>query len=130
MAKSSWGSQLAAQKPTGIEIRDGLWPEEIFLTRREKIEKFRIFRGNFVNPDPNQRWLTQPNPNNKKLTRPGSKNFDPGPSLQEIEIVLIKSWSIYIKVTVCTYVPFSHLNRWTNLHQILHRPPCQLGKGS
>jgi len=38
--------------------------------------------------------------------------------------------SMYIKVTVCTYiptcVPFSRSNRQTNLHQILHRPPHQV----
>jgi len=37
---------------------------------------------------------------------------------------------LYIKVTVCTYVPFSRPNRRTNLHQILHRFPHQLGEGS
>jgi len=55
---------------------------------------------------------------------------------------------INIKVTVCTYwqllfridysfslyknfnVPFSRPNCQTNLHQILHRPPHQLGEGS
>jgi len=36
----------------------------------------------------------------------------------KIEICLI-----YIKVTVCAFVPFSRPNHWTNLHQILHRPP-------
>jgi len=36
----------------------------------------------------------------------------------------------YIKVTVCTYVPFSHPKRCTNLQQILHRPPHQLREGS
>jgi len=45
-----------------------------------------------------------------------------------------KVQSIYIKVTVCnyvpTYVPFSRANRWTNLHQILHKPPHQLREGS
>jgi len=38
--------------------------------------------------------------------------------------------SIYIKVTVCTCVPFSRPNRRSNLHQILHRPPHQLREGS
>jgi len=42
------------------------------LTRREKIEKFEIFRGNF--PNPNHVWLTQPHPIQVK-------KFDPGPSL-------------------------------------------------
>jgi len=46
----------------------------------------------------------------------------------------IRIWSsilsMYIKVTVCTYVPFSRPNRQTNLHQILRRPPHQLGEGS
>jgi len=40
--------------------------------------------------------------------------------------------SIYIKQTVCTYLctcfPFSTVNCQTNLHQILHRPPHQLGE--
>jgi len=60
-------------------------PEEIILTRTEKIEKFDIFRGNFPNSNPNHRWLTQSDPSHKKfkkLTRPGSKNFNPDPSLQ------------------------------------------------
>jgi len=38
--------------------------------------------------------------------------------------------SIYIKVTVYTYVPFSRPNRQTNLYQILNRPPHQLREGS
>jgi len=38
--------------------------------------------------------------------------------------------SLYIKVTVCTYVPFSRPNGRTHLHPILHRPPQQLGEGS
>jgi len=42
--------------------------------------------------------------------------------------------SLYIKVTVCTYVPsyvtFSHANCWTNLRQILYGPPPQLREGS
>jgi len=41
--------------------------EEIFWLEGKKIEKFVIFRGNFENPNPNQRWLTQPDPNNKKI---------------------------------------------------------------
>jgi len=40
------------------------------------------------------------------------------------------SSSIHMKVTVCTYVPFSCPNRWTNLPQILHTPTHQLIKGS
>jgi len=52
-------------------------PNEIFLTRREKIEKFRIFRESF--PNPNRNWLTRPNQSNKKLTWPGLKNFGPEP---------------------------------------------------
>jgi len=44
------------------------------------MEKFGIFRGNFQNPNPNQRWLTQPCQQKIDLTRPGSRIFDPGPS--------------------------------------------------
>jgi len=40
-------------------------PKVYFFIKRGKIEKFDIFRGNFPNPNPNQRWLTQPNPSNK-----------------------------------------------------------------
>jgi len=40
-------------------------PKEIFFTEREKLG---IFRGNFSNPGPNQRWLTQPD--QQKLTQP------------------------------------------------------------
>jgi len=47
---------------------------------------------------------------------------------------LQKNWSLYIKETICTYVPtfvpLSQANRQTNLHQILHRPPHQLREGS
>jgi len=41
-----------------------------FLTEGEKIENFWIFRENFPNSDPNQKWLTQPDPTRatKKLT--------------------------------------------------------------
>jgi len=36
---------------------------------------------------------------------------------------------ICIKVTFCTYVPFSRPNRWTNIHQILHTDlPINSGK--
>jgi len=56
-----------------------LWPgyfltqiEVIFLTLKEKIEKFDIFRVNF--PTPYHRQLSRPDPSNKKLTRP---RFDP-----------------------------------------------------
>jgi len=52
------------------------WSEEIFFIQRGKNWKFGIFRGNFSNPYPNQRWLTQSDPRYKKLTQPRSKNFD------------------------------------------------------
>jgi len=42
-------------------------------TRRVKIEKFGIFRGNFPNLDSNQKWLTWPDPSNKNWPLP-----DPG----------------------------------------------------
>jgi len=49
-------------------------PEEIFfLTQREKIEKFDIFRGNFPISNPNRKWLTRPEPQKIDPTRP-----DPG----------------------------------------------------
>jgi len=41
-----------------------------------KGKKFDIFRGHFLNPYPNQRWLIQPDQSNKKLTRPNlGQNF-------------------------------------------------------
>jgi len=62
--------------PTVIKRLTRLWPRYFwpeskifFLIWRQKIEKFNIFRGNFLNP--NHKWLT----------RPGSKFFDPDPSL-------------------------------------------------
>jgi len=67
------------------------WPDHIFLTPRAKNGKIDIFRGNFPNPCPNQRWLTQP----------GSKNFDPDPSLLYRKQVLPK-----IKVT-CVFISFN-----------------------
>jgi len=48
-------------------------PKRFFLTRREKIEKFDVFRGNFQNSNQNHECLTRPDPSHKKLTRP-----DPG----------------------------------------------------
>jgi len=44
-----------------------LWPKEIFWSEGEKMEKIGTLRRNFLNADPNQRWLTQPDPSNKKL---------------------------------------------------------------
>jgi len=37
---------------------------------------------------------------------------------------------IYIRQTVCTYVPLSRSNSCTNLNQIFYRPPHPLGKCS
>jgi len=51
-------------------------PRRFFLIRREKIEKFGIFRGNFPNLDPNQRWLTQHKRPKFDPARTGSKMFD------------------------------------------------------
>jgi len=42
-----------------------------FDPKGKKIEKFDVFRGNFPNSNPNQKWLTPPR----------SKIFDPDPSL-------------------------------------------------
>jgi len=88
-----------------VASRDGPWPEltfdpqsirgrpafdpgtfrpdqtRFFLTQREKIQTFDIFRGNFPNLNPNHIGLIRPNPNHKKLTQPGSKKFDLDPSL-------------------------------------------------
>jgi len=49
----------------------------IFWPEGKKVEIFWIFRGNFPNPDPNQKWLTRPDLSNKKLIppNPGQKNF-------------------------------------------------------
>jgi len=46
-----------------------------FLTQREKMEKVGIFRGNFPNHDPNQRWLTQPEQQKIDQTRVKIHNF-------------------------------------------------------
>jgi len=66
----------------------------------------------------------------KTLCNVSSSNFSraaPGPGW-------LVNISIYIKQTVCTYVPtyvpLSRPNRRTNLHQILHRPPHQPRDGS
>jgi len=61
------------------------------------------------------------------------RNFLSTKRLFDLKIEVFKwisNLSIYIKVTVCTYVPFSCPNRRTNLHQILSRPPHQLREGS
>jgi len=67
-----------------------LWPDpkRFFLTRREKIEKFDSFRGNFPNSNPNHKWLPDPTQATKNwpdLTR--VKNFDPDPSLDFVQSV-------------------------------------------
>jgi len=36
--------------------------QSVFLTPTEKIINFGIFRENFPNSKPNQRWLTRPDP--------------------------------------------------------------------
>jgi len=57
-----------------------------FLIRREKIEKFEIFRGNFPTPTPSQRWLT----------RPGSKIFDLDPLILQAYCLDVKvAWFIF-----------------------------------
>jgi len=65
-----------------------------------KIEKFGIFRGNFPNPYPNQRWLTQPDPSNKNLTRPGSKFFDLDLSLVNSEKIKCGAKKINLTIFV------------------------------
>jgi len=45
-------------------------PEDIFLSEGIKMKKFVIFKANFPNPNPNQRWLTC-------LTRPEQQKIDP-----------------------------------------------------
>jgi len=52
------------------------------LTRRAKIEKFGIYRGNF--PIPNQRGLTRPEEQKIDPTRHGLKFCDPNTSLLEV----------------------------------------------
>jgi len=54
------------------------WPDpKIFFFLTGKKLNFFIFRINFPNLNPNQRWLNRPSPCNKNLTQPGSKFFDP-----------------------------------------------------
>jgi len=90
--------------------RDGPWPDPTrayfwptvnkrltrlrpgyFLTQPEekKIEKFDIFRENFLNSTPN---LTQPEPQKIDPTRPRSKIFDWDPSLM-FNMSLLLLWS-------------------------------------
>jgi len=66
------------------------WPKAIFLTRREKIEKFDVFRGNFRNSNPNHKWLTWPYPT--RATKNWSKIFDPDPSLANTSGV----WKLWV----------------------------------
>jgi len=54
-------------------------PKRFFWPKRKKNEKFGIFRGNFPNPDPNQRCLTLPYPSNKKIDPTRVKKICPGP---------------------------------------------------
>jgi len=50
------------KRPTHLWLGVTFWPNPkwFFLSKGEKIEKFDVFRGNFLNP--NHRWLTQPEP--------------------------------------------------------------------
>jgi len=62
--------------PTVNKRPTRLWPRyfptrsNFFWSEGKKIEKFDIFRGNFLNSNPNHKWLTPPDPRHKKLTRP------------------------------------------------------------
>jgi len=75
------------------------WPNQMafFLPEGPKIEKFELFRGNFPNPYPNQRWLTQPKQQKFDPTWPGSKNFDSDPSLVCVKILDL-NWPIFVLV--------------------------------
>jgi len=64
------------------------YPKRFFLTRREKIEKFDIFRGNFPNSNPNHKWLA----------RPGSKIFDLDPSLIETTTIRSEQKKTFIEI--------------------------------
>jgi len=75
---------------------DHLWsgyfltqPKEIFLNRREKIEKLG-FRGNFPNINSNYRWLTWTDPSHKKLT--WTHPYHCG---QSLTVRWCKFWKIY-----------------------------------
>jgi len=57
------------------------WPDEIFLTRREKNWKIWDFWGKFSKPKPNMSDQTQSE--QQKLNRPRSKILDPDLSLHE-----------------------------------------------
>jgi len=76
-------------------------PKRFFLTRRKKLEKFDIFRGNFPNSNPNHKWMT----------RPGSKKFDPDPSLR------MGICSIYKYIKDCLYLfVWVYTDHWSIAH--------------
>jgi len=60
--------------------------------------------------------------------RPFFGLFGATQKLLYLQVKIFWPVSIYIKVTVCSYVPFSRPNCRTNLHQILHSPPTNSGK--
>jgi len=70
---------LTRSKKEPTHLRPNLM--RFFLTRGEKIEKFVIFRGKFLNPNTNQRWLTRHDQ--------GQKKFNPEPSLELTNVILI-----------------------------------------
>jgi len=71
------------KRPTHLWPRYFLTDPKIFyLIQRGENWKIWNFRGNFPNPDPNQKWLTQLGPTLAAKNwpyRPGSKFFDPVP---------------------------------------------------
>jgi len=64
------------------EVHPSLTRVPFDARRREKVEKFGIFWGNFPNIGSNQRWLTRPNTQQKiGPTQHRPKIFDLVPSL-------------------------------------------------
>jgi len=68
--KSSWSKVEMGPDPTE--------PKEFFLSKGEKIVKFGMFKGNFPNPNPNQRWLSQPNPTRATKIDPEPYHYKKG----------------------------------------------------
>jgi len=75
-------------------------PKRFFLTWREKIEIFYIFRGNFPNSNPNHKWLTW---------HDWVKKFWPEP------ITTIVGFLIYVFTFLMTWITHKSVPIWSKI---------------
>jgi len=113
-------SKLSCQMTLGVSVTLGVSISFVTIQRYNILKSFSLYNHT-------SKWsLSFPG---FKVQDPADQVILPWPSIMASKIDYTPS-SIYIKQTVCTYVPLSRPNRPTNIHQILHRPPHQPRDGS